>query len=835
MTFTSGPLIAAAAQGLVRTRFEWGRIQENSDWILPIAAFVAIMLFVRAMYRRDAVELPPVLGWLLTALRTATFLGLLILYLQPQWRSEHEVVRNSRAMLLVDTSLSMGLTDDTPQSTGSGKARTEQVAAALAETDFLERLRRTHDVAVCRFHEDLDQDRVALDKLLAPTTDEPQTNPRLTPSPPHPLTESTDDPPTDEPIDWADFLMPGGSETRLGAALKQLINSESGSPLSGIILLSDGGQNAGIGPEPAIELARKIKVPIFTVGIGSDQQPVNVRVSDLAAPARAYPGDSYVVTGFVQARGLGGEVVDVELLARDAAASQPGTGQLEDRQQIALGGDGEVIPVKFELTPEQTGRRTLVLRVRSPQNDHNADDDFLEADVEIVDRKNRVLLFAGGPMREYRFLRTLLYRDRSTTLDVLLQTALPGMSQEADHVRDDFPATREEMFEYDCLLAFDPDWKALSTAQLDLVEQWVAERGGGMIVVAGPVHTGTMVGGWVEDPSMAKVRALYPVEFHRRFSVLEDSVYVSEEACRLDFTREGLEAEFLWLDDTATAGRQAWSGFEGVFSCCPVRGPKPGATVLARFADPQFGRADQQPVYLAAQFYGSGRVFYLGSGEIWRLRRLDDTYFEQFYTKLIRHVSQGRLLRGSSRGVLLVGQERYLLRNSVEVRAQLTNARFEPLETAGVDVQVIRPDGGVQSIALRPDPSRTGTYAGRFTVLAEGPYRIELPVPESDNELLTRRIQVKVPDLERENPQRNDKLLTRIAEGTGGKYYVGVAALAETSGESLAEQLKDRTKIEILPDAPDDDWEDTWLQWMMCTLCGLLCFEWLIRRLAKLA
>ena len=47
-------------------------------------------------------------------------------------------------------------------------------------------------------------------------------------------------------------------------------------------------------------------------------------------------------------------------------------------------------------------------------------------------------------------------------------------------------------------------------------------------------------------------------------------------------------------------------------------------------------------------------------------------------------------------------------------------------------------------------------------------------MPESDNERLTRRIQVKVPDLERENPRRNDALLSAIASGTGGKYYVGI-------------------------------------------------------------
>lgn len=883
MNFTSLPILAQAAEGVTYTRFEFARIQSPSDYILPVAIFVAIGVFVWAMYRRDAVELHPLLAWILVALRTAAFLGLLIFYLQPQWRTEHEVVRNSRAVLLVDTSLSMGLSDANPSEgprdappNGRGakgaKSRIEQVAATLAESDLLRQLRKTHDVFVLRFNESLDRDRVALDKLA------PQSEPAEDSQPPEKATDaaaSADDlqPSPEDPVDWIKFLKPRGAETQLGTALSQSINEESDSPLSAIIVFTDGGQNAGKPPEEAIDLARKAKVPIFTVGVGSSRKPTNVRVSDLVAPARAYPGDDYLVTGYIQAQGLAGQVVEVQLLSRETpkggGTSEPGSGQIETTQQVTLGADGEVIPVKFELTPEETGRRTLCFRVQAPQDDRNPADNYREVEIEILDRKNRVLVVAGGPTREYRFLRSLLYRDRSTTLDILLQTAQPGVSQEADTLLDDFPTTREEMFAYDCVVAIDPDWQALSVAQTELLETWVAERSGGLIVVAGPVFAGRTIGGWVEDPQMAAIRKLYPVEFQRRFSVLQDIAYATAEPWQLNFTREGLEAEFLWLDETATAGQQVWAGFAGVYGCCLARGPKPGATVLARFSDPRAGQAGSLPVFFAEHFYGSGRVFYIGSGEMWRLRRLDPSYFERFYTKLIRHVSQGALLRGSTRGALLVGQDRYLIGTTVEVRAQLTNAQQEPLEALSVPLQVVHLDSGaVQTVTLEPDPARLGTYAGRFPVLEEGSYRIDLVVPESEDEHLTRRIQVSVPDLERENPQRNDALLSRIAKGTGGKYYDRLGKVAGTAAaEPLAGQLKDRTMSVMVPAPPgklslrwlmetvaprrllEQDWvhrltERPWAQklldqtalWVpLLVLCGLLCLEWLIRRLAKLA
>ena len=82
---------------------------------------------------------------------------------------------------------------------------------------------------------------------------------------------------------------------------------------------------------------------------------------------------------------------------------------------------------------------------------------------------------------------------------------------------------------------------------------------------------------------------------------------------------------------------------------------------------------------------------------------------------------------------------------------------------------MIHPDGTAQTLAMRADASRAGAYLGQFPALLEGTYRLELPVPESQNERLSRRIQVKVPDLERENARRNDAVLSAIAKNTRRK------------------------------------------------------------------
>lgn len=808
--------LLAADESLRRT-FEFGRIRSNNDWILPVFACVVVLLVVHAVYRRDAHKLSRPLSFLLVFLRSVVFFALLVFYLQPQWRYEREVVRNSQALLLVDTSSSMALNDTATSDPSDVATRLDRARKALAETDFLASLRRIHDTSIESFDVDV-ADIAQLPKEGVQTA-------------------------TSSPPSWASELQAAGVETRLGEALIEAMRHRAGEPLAGIVVISDGGQNAGVLPPAAIAMAKEAGVPIFTAGVGDIEQPANVSVYRLDAISRAFPGDPFSVSGLIQSHGadasLAGRTVTVELLqregGRDTPGAVPGTGTPIGSKKIILGIDGESVPVKFEVTPSEAGLRTLCLRVRPPADDRNEADDFLETEVEVVDRKDRVLLFAGGPTREYRFLRTLLYRDSSMVSDVYLQTAQPGMSQEAERILDDFPATREEMFSYDCLVAFDPDWKALSGSQIELLETWVAEQGGGLIVIAGPVYTGEPVGGWVQDPDLEKIRDLYPVEFSKHVAVWDVETETADEPWPLDFTREGLEAEYLWLGDTATASQQAWSEFKGVYSHQPLRGAKPAATVLAHFSDPRAAQGDNRPIFLATQFYGSGRVFYIGSGELWRLRSLDPSYFEGLYTRVIRHVSQGRLLRQSSRGMLLIDQERFSLGSTVNLRAQVTDAQFTPLDVPEVELEAFLPDGSVRVVKLQPDPSRVGAYLGTITVLEEGTYRMELAIPDSD-ERIVRRIRVHVPDLERENPVRNEALLRRLADETGGIYYANLAAAIDRDDPaSIVNQLPDRTRTVILAGTPDRLWTGNRLVWLMIGICCLLCLEWLLRRISRLA
>ncbi len=822
--------------------YEISRLRQFDDGRLPMAlaaaAAIALVAVVWYLYRRDTVELPRLVGAGIAALRLVALAGLFIFFLGIERRTTREIVHNSQVAVLIDASQSMGLSDN--EEAAAPTTRISEVTSVLADGPLISDLRNTHDVNVARFDEEV-APVVTLPKLSRVGTarhDPSQELPSVGGA--HPTEsgaprqnmESDGTRAVAETVDWSAELQPRGAQTRLGQALADQLRLYRGAPLAGIVVISDGAQNAGIEPSSAVTAAKEAKVPIFTLGIGSTEARRNISLRNLVVPTRAFPGDTLNVTGYVQGTGYAGRLVRAELLRR-GADDPAGSGAPMATEEVVVGADDEIVSVSFDLESEDVGSFVYQLRLITPPDDGNARDNQREAEVDVVERKTRVLLFASGPMRDYQYLRNQLFRDRTMTVDVLLQTAQPGISQEANEILDQFPTAAEQLYQYDCLVAFDPDWTELDIEQVALLEKWISEEAGGMIAVAGPIHTSK----WLPSTEHAKIRNLYPVVFQERLALLDDGQYGGDTAWPLDIQRAGREARFLWLGNSAEESKSAWDDFAGVYGYYAVKGEKPGATVYARFSDPEAGLSNARPVYFASHFYGAGQVFYIGSGELWRLRSVDPSYFEVLYTKLIRHVSQGRILRGSARGTLLVERDRYELGETVVVRARLADAQHEPLMADSVTAQLIRPDGVTEVVKLTAETERPGMYMGQANVLQEGTYQVALSIPDSDEEPLTRYLQVRVPDLERAHAQRNEKLLASLAEETGGAYYKDFHAAVYGDGElkPLKDAIKNRAEMKLLKDAPDQRFAELQMQWLLGVIAGSLFLEWIIRRLNRLA
>ncbi len=663
--------------------------------------------------------------------------------------------------------------------------------------------------------------------------------------------EPSTDPAESPPIrvtDWNEAVAAAASQSRIGDAIRGVLADHDPATLAGVVIMTDGQSNGGSDAGAAIASARRSEVSIYPVGLGSSDAPTNIRVVDLDAPRRVYPGDKFAITAVLQGSGSKPMEVDVELLdgldsdsgsdARQADGKIKMPGDVIDTQKVKISNDGTLTGIRFELEPESVGRRRLAIRVIAPPEDRNDRDDARDARYEVVSRKLRVLAIAGGPTREYRFVRNLLFRDKSVELDAWLQTGQPGMSQDADRLLMAFPSTAEELFEYDVIVMFDPNWTAIPAEQLELLDRWLAQQAGGLILVAGPVYHPQ----WIRrqtDPRVSRIRGFFPVNLSTQSPLLSGGRQGGENAWPLAFTPEARRAEFFWIAETPEASFDVWDSFDGVYDYVDAKSAKPGAKVYSHFSDPTTEIGGSLPVYQASQFYGAGRIYFQGSGEMWRLRGESDAYFDSYYTKLIRWVSEGRLLRDSNRGILLVDTSRAGVGDTITVRAVLSNEQFEPLDVPEVRAKLLAPSGRIDDLRLLPlkGEPKAGTYGGRFVVREAGSYEIRLTLGDAlDEEVLRQSVQVRLPTIELERPRRNDAELTQFASVTGGEYIpINDDITDQMIAESLLSKLKPQPQTTILPGTPDIDFSrrrNAVLMWLIATM---LSMEWITRRLHRLA
>ena len=576
----SAPTPSITQPATERVVYEISRLRNYDDERLPAAlitaAVIAIVAVVWYLYRRDTVELARVPRFGIVLLRLIALAGLLVFFLGIERRTTREVVHNSQVAVLVDVSQSMGLGEH-ENATETGGTRIQAVVNALSNSPLVVRPPEIARRQRCPLRTRRRTGRLDAEER-SKSKQEPDNNEWRKATP------ALDSKHKEKLFDWPAALQPRGTETRLGQALADELRLYHDAPLAGIVVLSDGAQNAGIEPSAAIEAARQAGVPFYAIGFGSATAQRNIALRDLVVPTRAFPHDTLNVAGYLQANGYAGQSVDVELTRR-RSQDKGGAGTPVATKHVSLGPDGEMVPVSFDLEPSEPGTFVFKLRVKAPPDDGNPRDNEREAEVEVVDRKTRVLLFASGPMRDYQFLRNQLHRDDTMIVDVLLQTAQTGISQDANTILDHFPSTAEELYQYDCIVAFDPDWTKLDAAQVELVEKWISEEAGGLIAIAGPIQTPR----WIRSTEQAKLRDLYPVEFQHRITLMDDAQYSGQNPWPLALERAGREAKFLWLGKTAEESEAAWDNFPGVFGFYGVKGEKPGATVYARFSDPQAG------------------------------------------------------------------------------------------------------------------------------------------------------------------------------------------------------------------------------------------------------
>ena len=799
------PLLQASSglSGDELTLLHWQWPVSPWGWTLLIGGFALAAGWIVLLQRRDTAALPRPLRAFLLSLRLAALAILFVVVLSPQRRTLRESFRPSEVSVLVDVTGSMQQPLAGPDDPDRGRSRADAVRELLDESPLLDRLSKRHSVNVYTFGEELSAQPVRLPyRGLAADSEAPESG--------APEVE----------IDWAELVEPQAPATRLGDAVDRLLVEQSGPLHTGVIILTDGALNAGRDVRPANSRAIRDETRLLAVGLGSTEPAVNLAVTRLIGPTDVQAGDEFDLGAYLIGQGTAGQSAEVSLFRTPRGGD--GETELVERRSVTLPVDGQPLAVTF--SDRRTGDGELTYRVKAAIGGSESRDDDNEAirEVRIFDRPFETLIIAGGPVRDYRFARNALYRHPSAEVDIWLQTGRPGISQESRRLLFEFPTSREDLFAYDAIVAFDPNWDTLSDEQIGWVRDWVADAGGGLLVEVGSVYTPKLAG---SDERLELVRVLYPVELEpiRLSGTLGRS---RDQVFPVQLTDEGRAAEFLQLEYEAAPGRSVWEQFEGLYDAYPTEAIKAGATVYAEFPNPVARGASGAPPIVAEQRYGQGTVLYLGSSELWRLRSLDEDVYDRLWVKMLRRVAQGRSRQGLQRGVWLVDGREQPLGQTIALRARLVSPQFTALPDATVTAAILGPDGATTPIELRQDTRRPTEYAGEFRPTQAGRHQLRLPIP-GETKPAVAEVRVELPRLEAATLQQDRGTILRLVEETGG----GVFTLDEIV--DAADRLLPSAGQATLVESQFDDLWDRW--WVLAAVVGLLGLEWLIRKLTALA
>ena len=554
-------------------------------------------------------------------------------------------------------------------------------------------------------------------------------------------------------FDWVDRLEASASSTAIGDSIQEALNRKRGQPLAGIVLVTDGVNNAGSQPRDAAALARQEGVPLFIYGVGITS-PRDIILQNLFAPDVTFVKDEVTVTVRVRGQGLIGETAELQLKLGDQTVAT---------KTVAFGNDAEqVIPMKF--TPQTLGEFDLTASIEPRADETVKDNNSRSQRLKVIDAKIKVLLVDQSPRWEFKYLQAMLLRDRRVEVKCYLVEGDKGISRAPDSpYLPEFPARREELFKYDLVILGDVDPKIFTAQNQDNLNKLVSDFGGGLVVVAGKRFMPLAY-------RRTTIDKLLPVEFDPP-TLESNQDPVADKPVKLQLTAAGRANAMLKLSDKDEENVKLWAQLPPVYWVAKVSRPKPAAEVLLVDPDPaKESRFGKMPV-IAVQQYGLGQVMFVGTDNTWRWRKnVGDYFYTAIWGQIAQRTSIQRLLGVSKKTQLSTDRQNYLTGDRVTIYARLySGVGFDPVQEPSVKGfhGLKNGTGPRPEVILRQIPEQPAMYRGEFIAPTAGAYSFWI---ESDPQTLL-DFNVTEPRFEFGETAMNEALLKDLANVTGGQFF----------------------------------------------------------------
>ncbi|MEA3247984.1 MAG: hypothetical protein U9Q74_17690, partial [Gemmatimonadota bacterium] len=710
----------------------------------------------------------------LTALRVVALLVLVACLFRPMLLLSEAVPRRNFVGVLLDDSRSMRIADR------DGRSRADFVRDTLgARSTLLTRLQERFQVRLFRFGA------------------------------------------TSARADSAGTLTFEQRDTRLVDAVDAARQDLEAVPLSGLVVVTDGADNSLTPVNDALLALRARSVPVFTVGVGSERFARDIEVQRVEAPRRLLKGGTLVADVIVRQSGFDGATVP--LIVED-------NGQIVARSDVTLAAGADAAPVRVTARLSQAGPRLLTFRIPVQDREQVTENNAQQALVEVRDDRAKILYIEGEPRYEVRFLRAAVQADSNLQV-VLLQRTAEGKFlrlnvDSGGELAGGFPKTRAELYRYRAVILGSIEASFFTHDQLAMLADFVSVRGGGLVQLGG--RRAFSEGGYAGTP----LADVMPVVVEG--AAVPDSLTFFADL-KPSLTPAGLGHAVTQIGAGRVSAAEKWAALPAVTSVNRVRRVKPGAVVLVTGAVPPGGRAGapgenvfryEQPI-VVYQRYGRGLAIAIPVQDDWQWKMgaevaEDDAAFDTFWRQMLRWATSDTPTRVQARAT----PDQVNPRTPVQVRAEVADSAFEPVNDAKVAAVAIAPSGARQDLVLDWSVDRDGEYRGTFAPAEEGVYRVRVTATTASGAVTdTTFVRAALLDAEYTMAEMRRPFLQRVADETGGRFYT--PATVHALPDDIAMTKRGVTVVNQM-----DLWD---MPVIFLALVGLVSAEWGYRKLRGLA
>ena len=615
-----------------------------------------------------------------------------------------------------------------------------------------------------------------------------------------------------------DGLAADARRTDLSGALASVRERYRGQRIAGIVVISDGGDTGagGAGRAGVAGAGREGDAggpPVFTVGVGSPDGPRDREVLGMTAGDPRLDQSTVDLHVTAVSSGFGRAPFSLRVLAN---------GQVLDTRRLVPSADGSPIDQVFTVSPDPLNATVYTAEIPRDEAEAVGENNSRSLFVSPSGRKRRLLLVEGAPGFEHSFMTRALSADSGLEVDSVTRKGKNGEGQDTFFVQAGggrspnltfgFPATREQLFVYDAIVIANVEGDFFSRAQLKLAADFVAERGGGLLVMGGRSFAQRGLSG-------TTLEEVLPVELNdRRGGLVRASLDAGDLPAhnRVTLTPEGEAHPIMRIGGSPAETRKMWSAMPALAASAPLGAARPGATILALTTAPGGGVF---PV-VAVQRYGQGRSMVFAGEASWRWKMMvpsTDRAYDFFWRQSLRWLSSS-----APEQVAIRLPDAPEPGDAIAVDVDARDASFAPVPDATIDATLTLPGGATQPIKLRHGDPSGGRYTAALALEQPGLYRVHADARRGTTALgaADRWMYVGGADREFADPRLNEGFLRRVARNSGGRYVRAAEAAQVPSWLQAA-----------VPQNAAPERRDLWHEpWAFAVVILLLSTEWILRR-----